>query len=128
MPFVYYILSKFAKRKFSKIRNTDQLQDILKKEWDNQWGDRLEITGTDGIISIDYIDQSIDVYGKFAQDVQIQHDEPLMDEIRSFLSSVRNDEEPEITGEDGIYALRTVLAAMKSSREHRPIKLNGESE
>jgi len=86
----------------------------------------LEITGTDGIISIDYIDQSIDVFGKFAQDVHINPEEPLKGEIKSFLSSIINDEEPEITGEDGIYALRVVLAAMKSARDHSPVKINGD--
>jgi len=87
---------------------------------------KLAITGTDGIINIDYIDQSIDVYGKFAQNVQIEHEEPLKNEIRSFLMSIINDEEPEITGEDGIYALRIALAAIRSAREHRPITLNGD--
>lgn len=86
---------------------------------------KLAITGTDGIINVDYIDQKLDVYGKFAQDVKIKHEEPLKNEIKSFLSSVINDEEPVITGEDGIYALRTVLAAMRSAREHKPVKLNG---
>lgn len=100
---------------------------ILEVNWLTPYKRReLEITGTDGIISVDYIDQSIDVYGKFAQDVQINHEEPLKEEIRSFLKSIVNNEEPEITGEDGIYALRTVLAAMKSSREHAPVKLNGD--
>ena len=100
---------------------------ILEVNWLTPYKRReLEITGTDGIISIDYIDQSIDVFGKFAQDVQIKHEEPLKEEIKSFLSSIVNDEDPEITGDDGIYALKTVLAAMKSSREHRPVKLNGE--
>ena len=87
---------------------------------------KLAITGTDGIINIDYIDQSIDVYGKFAQDVQIEHEEPLKNEIKSFLMAIINDKKPEITGEDGIYALRTALAAIKSAKEHRPITLNGD--
>ncbi len=72
---------------------------------------KLAITGTDGIINLDYIDQKIDVYGKFAQDVQIKHDEPLKNELKSFLLAIINENEPEITGEDGIYALRTALTA-----------------
>lgn len=100
---------------------------ILEVNWLTPYKRRkLAITGTDGIINVDYIDQRLDVYGKFAQDVDIKHEEPLKNEIKSFLMSVINDEEPEITGEDGIYALRTVLAAMKSAREHRPVKVNGD--
>ena len=30
-------------------------------------------------------------------------------------------EEPEITGEDGLKALKMVIAANKSSQEHKPI-------
>ena len=42
---------------------------------------QIDITGTDGIISIDYIEQSLDVYGKFAQDIKINHEEPLKEEL-----------------------------------------------
>lgn len=98
---------------------------ILEVNWLTPYKRReLEITGTDGIISIDYIDQSIDVYGKFAQDVEIQHEEPLKEEVKSFLNSIIKDEDPEITGEDGLNALKIVLAANKSSKEHIPIALD----
>jgi len=32
-----------------------------------------------------------------------------------------NGEEPEITGEDGLKALKMVIAANQSSKEHKPI-------
>ena len=35
-----------------------------------------------------------------------------------------NGEEPEITGEDGLKALKMVIAANRSSKEHRPISLD----
>ena len=47
--------------------------------------------------------------------------EPLSEELNSFLSKIEADEEPEITGEDGLKALKMVLAANKSSKEHSPI-------
>jgi UDP-N-acetylglucosamine 3-dehydrogenase len=98
---------------------------ILEVNWLTPYKRReIEVTGTDGIISVDYIDQSIDVYGKFAQDVEIQHEEPLKEEINSFINSIINDEDPEITGEDGLNALKMVLAANKSSKEHVPISLD----
>ena len=98
---------------------------ILEVNWLTPYKRReIEVTGTDGIISVDYIDQSIDVFGKFAQDVKIQHEEPLKEEITSFLNSIINDEEPEITGKDGLNALKMVLAAKKSSKDQVPIKLD----
>ena len=83
----------------------------------------ISITGTDGIINVDYIDQSIDVRGKFAQDIQIEHKEPLMEELRSFLNAVTENKKPVITGEDGLNALKMVIAANRSSKTKKPITL-----
>jgi UDP-N-acetylglucosamine 3-dehydrogenase len=98
---------------------------IIEVNWLTPYKRReLELTGTDGIISVDYIKQSIEVFGKFGQDVEIIHEEPLKGELKSFLNAVVNEEEPEITGEDGLKALKMVIAANKSSKEHRPISLD----
>ncbi|KZX14554.1 Gfo/Idh/MocA family protein [Methanobrevibacter curvatus] len=98
---------------------------ILEVNWLTPYKRReLEITGTDGIISVDYIDQSIDVYGKFAQDVQIEHKEPLKEELTSFLNSVKTKTQPEITGEDGLNALKMVLAAKQSSNKRIPVSIS----
>lgn len=85
---------------------------------------KLEITGAEGIIAIDYIDQSVDVYGKSTLNVDVPYKEPLKEELGSFLSAVSNDEEPKITGEDGIYALKVVTAAMKSAKSNLPVEIN----
>ncbi|WP_295113707.1 Gfo/Idh/MocA family protein [uncultured Methanobrevibacter sp.] len=98
---------------------------IIEVNWLTPYKRReLELTGTAGIISVDYIQQSIEVYGKFAQDIEIKHEEPLKGELKSFLNSVVEEKEPEITGEDGLKALKMVIAANRSSKEHRPISLN----
>ena len=98
---------------------------IIEVNWLTPYKRReLELTGTDGIISVDYIKQSIEVYGKFGQDIEIKHEEPLKGELKSFLEVVVNNEEPVITGEDGLKALEMVIAAKRSSKEHRPISLN----
>ena len=100
----------------------DETTGILEVNWLTPYKRRqVEITGTAGIITVDYINQSLEVYGKFAQDIQIKPIEPLIAELGSFLEKVENDEEPEITGEDGLKALKMVLAANKSSREHKPV-------
>ena len=96
---------------------------IIEVNWLTPYKRReLELTGTDGIISVDYIEQSIDVFGKFAQDIEIKHEEPLKEELKSFLNAVENDQEPEITGEDGLKALKMVIAANKSSRSSKDRK------
>ena len=98
---------------------------ILEVNWLTPYKRRqIEVTGTDGIISVDYIEQSLDVYGKFAQDIQIKHEEPLKEELKSFLEAVINETKPVISGEDGLNALKMVIAATKSSKEHKPINFN----
>jgi UDP-N-acetylglucosamine 3-dehydrogenase len=98
---------------------------VLETNWLTPYKKRqLEIIGVDGIISIDYIDQTVQVYGKNAQKVNVTHKEPLKEELNSFLSCIVSDEEPKITGEDGIHALKVVLAAMKSAKSKKPINMN----
>ena len=98
---------------------------IIEVNWLTPYKRReLELTGTAGIISVDYIQQSIEVFGKFAQDIEIVHEEPLKSELKSFLNSVVEEKEPVITGEDGLKALKMVIAANKSSKEHRPVSLD----
>jgi UDP-N-acetylglucosamine 3-dehydrogenase len=98
---------------------------VLETNWLTPYKKRqLDIIGVEGIISIDYIDQAVEVYGKNAQKVKVKHREPLKEELNSFLSSIVKDEEPKITGEDGIHALKVVLAAMKSAKSKNPINMN----
>lgn len=84
---------------------------------------RLEITTTDCLIEVDYINQSIDIHRhsvpEFIEDngdVRYRHEsiierptitneEPLKAELRAFAGAVRDGTEPEVTIEDGIRAL-----------------------
>lgn len=98
---------------------------MLEVNWLTPYKKRqLEVTGTDGIISLDYIDQTVEIFGKNARNVRVPHHEPLMEELDSFLNAIMLDEKPKITGEDGIHALKTVLAAMKSAKEKIPVKID----
>ncbi|AXV39718.1 Gfo/Idh/MocA family protein [Methanobacterium sp. BAmetb5] len=98
---------------------------MLEVNWLTPYKKRqLEVTGTDGIISLDYIDQTVEIFGKNARNVRVPHHEPLMEELDSFLNAIMLDEKPKITGEDGIHALKTVLASMKSAKEKTPIKID----
>ena len=55
------------------------------------------------------------------QDIQIEHKEPLGEELRSFLDAVKNNKKPVITGEDGYNALKMVIAANLSSKNNQPV-------
>lgn len=97
---------------------------VLEVNWLTPYKKRkLEVTGTDGIISLDYIDQDVELFGKNARKVRVPHHEPLMEELSSFLNSVIDDEKPKITGEDGMHALKVVLAAMESAKGKFPVDL-----
>ena len=48
----------------------------------------------------------------------------LKEELKSFLEAVDEGKDPVITGEDGLNALKMVIAASKSSRAHKPISFD----
>ncbi|MGN0093225.1 MAG: Gfo/Idh/MocA family oxidoreductase [Methanobrevibacter sp.] len=141
LDIMYYLFNQDVKRVYASmgsILNNCEYEDhaeimvnfaggmtgMLEVNWLTPYKRReISITGTDGIINVDYIDQSIDVRGKFAQDIQIEHKEPLMEELRSFLNAVTENKKPVITGEDGLNALKMVIAANRSSKTKKPITL-----
>jgi myo-inositol 2-dehydrogenase/D-chiro-inositol 1-dehydrogenase len=45
-------------------------------------------------------------------------------EMQAFVQAIQNDSQPLVTGEDGRYPLVMGLAAAKSYREGRPVKLS----
>ncbi|MDP3065529.1 MAG: Gfo/Idh/MocA family oxidoreductase [Methanobacteriaceae archaeon] len=97
---------------------------VLEVNWLTPYKKRkLEVIGTDGIISLDYIDQKVELFGKNARKIKVPHHEPLMEELNSFLNSIMDDEKPKITGEDGMHALKVVLAAMQSAKGKIPVDL-----
>ncbi len=99
---------------------------ILETNWLTPYKKRqLNITGVDGIISVDYGNQTVTLYKENNQveNVKVENKEPLKEELRSFVNAVQQDTEPEVTGQDGYEALRIVDAAMKSSKDKRLVYL-----
>ena len=85
---------------------------------------KLSITARECWISVDYIDQSIEIHRSSLPEYvekdgniryrnqsvierpMVENGEPLKHELRSFVEATQSDEEPVVTGEDGIAALR----------------------
>lgn len=99
---------------------------ILETNWLTPYKKRqLNITGVDGIISVDYGNQSVTVYKENdkVEKVKVENKEPLKEELRSFVNAVQTNTEPEVSGEDGYEALKIVEAAMRSSKDKNLIYL-----
>lgn len=98
---------------------------ILETNWLTPYKKRqLNITGVDGIISVDYGEQTVTVYkeNNKVEKVKVDNKEPLKEELRSFVNAVQNKTSPEVSGQDGFEALKIVDAAMRSSKEKKLIE------
>ena len=100
---------------------------ILETNWLTPYKKRqLNITGIDGIISVDYGNQTVTLFQENNQveDIKVENKEPLKEELRSFVDCVQNNIPPEVSGKDGCEALRIVDAAMTSSKDKRLVYLD----
>ncbi len=100
---------------------------ILETNWLTPYKKRqLNITGIDGIISVDYGNQTVTLFKENNQveDIKVENKEPLKEELRSFVDCVQNNTPPEVSGKDGYEALRIVDAAMTSSKDRRLVYLD----
>jgi UDP-N-acetylglucosamine 3-dehydrogenase len=101
---------------------------------------RLDVTGTQGYATLDYISQELNLYGKvlstnyedyeeltmaygqpFMAKMKIEKEEPLKIELKHFIQSIVNNNTPLVDGQAGIRNLRAALAAVKSARKGRVI-------
>jgi UDP-N-acetylglucosamine 3-dehydrogenase len=53
----------------------------------------------------------------------LPYKEPLYEELRSFIDHIARGEPPEITGEDGLRALKLCEAALESSETKQRVKV-----
>lgn len=99
----------------------------------------LEIVGTLGTLRWDNADGTVSIYRvdhtpseskrdsqweKFSPPVGFERNDMFLDEMRHFVSIVRENSEPQCTLNDGHQALRLVLAAHHSSREGVLVSMN----
>ena len=88
---------------------------------------RLIVTGTKGLINVEYIPQEITVennqgiYQPF-----IETKEPLRLELEGFVGSILEDRQPQPTGLDGLRALRICEAALESAKTGRVVRVQGD--
>ena len=85
----------------------------------------LIITGTEGIINVEYITQQVTVekqdqmYTPF-----FPQKEPLKLELEYFLKTTLNKQQPTPSGIDGLETLKICEAALQSSTTKKPVKIN----
>ena len=84
----------------------------------------LTVTGTEGIINVEYTTQQITIENnEMMLQPFLPYKEPLQEELRSFIDHVAKGLPPEITGEDGLRALRLCEDALKSSETRQRVKV-----
>jgi UDP-N-acetylglucosamine 3-dehydrogenase len=85
---------------------------------------KLFITGSDAILSLDYLTQGITIETLETR-VTPRYDwkEPLKLELQNFAQSALKGKEPEVTGVDGLKALAIAEAAIESSEKGGSIRL-----
>ncbi len=84
----------------------------------------LVVTGTEGIINVEYTTQQITVENnERLTQPYLPYQEPLQLELRSITDAIRDDTPPKVTGEDGLRALTICEAALKSAKTGRQIRL-----
>jgi len=86
---------------------------------------RLTITGSEGIITIDYITQEIMIETSSQTLIpRYEWEEPLKLELQHFVDSVLNNNDPMVTGLDGVKALKIAEAILESAEKNRLVELN----
>ena len=86
---------------------------------------RLTITGSEGIITIDYITQEIMIETSRQTLIpRYEWEEPLKLELQHFVNSVLNNNNPMVTGLDGVKALKIAEAILESAEKNRLVELN----
>ncbi len=85
---------------------------------------KLSITGSDAILSLDYLTQEVTIETLDTR-VTPRYDwkEPLKLELQNFAQSALEGKEPEVTGVDGLKALVISEAAIESSEKGHSIRL-----
>lgn len=91
------------------------------------WGNvTMEVTGTEGVASMDMFAQKIDVFldKSMAHTYDYWGDNIDLALVASFAQAVGEDAPVAVTGDDGARALAVALAAYESAKTGKPVELN----
>jgi UDP-N-acetylglucosamine 3-dehydrogenase len=84
----------------------------------------LTVTGSEAIMKLDYITQELTIENaKETLQPRYALQEPLKLELQHFAKCITSKEKPLVTGMDGLKALQTAEAALKSSATGKVVKL-----
>lgn len=96
------------------------------EEWDT-WGDvTLRLIGTEGVLTVDCFDQTIDLTrdsGEPGRNAVFWGSDANAGLLRDFLDALREDREPEIPGDEGLAEMRVVEAAYESAETGEAITI-----
>jgi len=85
---------------------------------------RLTVTGSEAIITVDYITQEITIEtSSQTLTPRYEWEEPLKLELQHFVDSVLNNNAPMVTGLDGVKALKIAEAILESAEKNSLVKL-----
>lgn len=84
----------------------------------------LNAVFTKGVVTVDFISQEMQVHEEEGTRVP-KHDfvEPLVLELKEFISAIEQKRQPLVTGKDGLSAIRIAEAVLASSKSGSPIYL-----
>ena len=103
----------------------DEIQGFIEVNWLTLKKERLlTATGNRAFATVDYIEKSLSIkYQDKVETPQFPVDEPLKLELSNFVNSIINNEEPLVTGIDGLRALEVAEAALRSAKTGKLVKL-----
>ncbi|MFH1539094.1 MAG: Gfo/Idh/MocA family oxidoreductase [bacterium] len=85
---------------------------------------KLNVVGTHGVASLDFLQQKVVVYDKnWSREANVTHKEPLKNELEYFTKLISNGDPPLVTGEDSLHALVVALTAIESYQSGKLLKV-----
>ena len=93
------------------------------KNWPTWGGVTIDIIGESGVLFVDAYSNTLDLAEdrtpRYAWMPVEYTGDPEM--VTAFIEAVRNDTEPQVTGEDGLRALQVALCAYESAKRQEPV-------
>jgi UDP-N-acetylglucosamine 3-dehydrogenase len=84
----------------------------------------LTVVADKGIAEVDYIEQKLVLYDKeWEKQAKIERKEPLSLELECFISCLKKNTLPPVSGEDGLHALEVAISAIDSYVNNKIIKI-----